>query len=109
MIAVDSAKDATYNIKVSVFTRGRVDTVSTLRDAPFKVIGAKQTLKHLERGDAETVFVAGDAEERVLSPILRLAEDRGVPVVRMETMRELGRACGIAVGAATAAIIKGGA
>lgn len=109
MIAVDSVGGANYNIKVSVFTQERVGDVSTLRDAPFKVIGTKQTLKHLERGDAETVYVAGDAEERVIEPILRLAEDRGVPVIRMETMRELGRACGIEVGAATAAILKGGA
>lgn len=82
--------------------------MQALQDAVFKVIGAKQTLKHLERGDAELIYVAGDAEERVLMPIRRIAAEKGVPVVEAGSMRDLGRACGIEVGAATAAVLKGG-
>lgn len=51
------------------------------------------------------VFVAQDADRRITEPVLRAARERGVEVVEIATMAGLGRACGIAVGAAAAAIL----
>lgn len=70
-----------------------------------KVAGIKQTRKALREGTATKVFLADDAEQRVLRSILELCSDSGVETVVVPTMHELGLACGIEVGAACAAIV----
>lgn len=77
-----------------------------LRLARSKTVGAKQTVKAIQKGTAETVYVAADADPRVTKDIVRESQDKGVPVETVESMQLLGKACGIAVGAAAAAIIK---
>lgn len=79
-----------------------------LRRARNKVVGSKQTLRHLARGDVVRLYVAQDAEERVVREVLERARAAGVEIVYVESMRELGRACGIHVGAAAAALLKSG-
>ena len=76
-----------------------------LRAARHKSVGAKQTLKAAETGRAKVVFLAKDAEERVLAPIVRQAQTRGIEIVYVESMQQLGRMCGIEVGAAAAALL----
>ena len=78
-----------------------------LRATRSKHVGAKQTLKALESGKASVVYLARDAEARITGPVARKAGDLGVELIYVETMRELGRLCGIEVGAASAAIIAG--
>ena len=46
-----------------------------------------------------------DADPRVVGPVEAMAQERGVAVERVEHMKELGSACGIAVGAAVAALL----
>jgi len=70
-----------------------------------KVVGAKQTRRALEAGKALTVFLAADADPRVTGPIAELCAEKGVDVVGECSMKELGRACGIAVGSAVAAVV----
>jgi len=77
-----------------------------LINAGRKTVGTKQTLKLVESGRAEVVFVAKDAEERVTSQLLALCKENCIEVVHVDSMQELGKACGIKVGAATAAIPK---
>ena len=55
---------------------------------------------------AKVVFVARDAEERVVRAVVRAATERSLSLVYVERMDQLGRACGIAVGAAAAAIVE---
>ncbi len=81
-------------------------TLERLRAARSRTIGTKQTAKALTRHEAEAVYVAADAEERVTREIRRLCAERNVEVIMVETMAALGKACGIEVGAATAAILK---
>lgn len=69
-------------------------------------IGTKQTMKVLESGEALEVFVAKDAEPRVTSKVIQLCRQFGVKVTYVETMKMLGKACGIEVGAATAVLCK---
>jgi large subunit ribosomal protein L7A len=91
-----------------VFILGEAFAMSLdrIRLAKKRTIGANQTTKALQQSAAKYVFVAKDAESRVTSPILALAEEKGVPVEWVDTMKQLGKACGIEVGAATAAIIE---
>lgn len=71
-----------------------------------KVAGIKQTKKALKDGAAVRVFVADDAEMRVIRPIIDLCSEKGVELVNVPTMAELGSVCGIEVGAACAAQIE---
>ena len=70
-----------------------------------KVVGAKQTRRALAGGQAHTVYLAEDADPRVTEAIRELCRECGVPVFDVPTMKELGQACGIAVGAAVAALV----
>jgi len=77
-----------------------------IKHAKKVVIGAKQTKKAIESNKAETVFVARDAENRGTDPIYKLCKEKGIEIIEVASMRELGRACGIEVGSASAAIIQ---
>lgn len=70
------------------------------------VVGTKQTNKAVENGKASVVYIAKNAEGRITSPVVQLCQDKGVRTVFVDDMAELGRACGIKVGAAMAAILK---
>ena len=71
-----------------------------------KTIGTKQTLKAIEKEVAITVFIARDADERVTGNLIKMSRSQGVEIVYVESMKQLGKACGIEVGAAAAAIVK---
>lgn len=79
--------------------------VGTLKNAR-KVIGAKQAAKAVEKGQASLVFLAGDADSRVTAPLREACARAGVAVETAASMDELGKACGIEVGAAAVAVLK---
>ncbi|GIO88351.1 ribosome-associated protein L7Ae-like [Paenibacillus faecis] len=76
-----------------------------LQDAHVK-IGTKQTMRMVELGRADEVYVAEDADPRLTSKIIALCNQRSVKVTMVDTMVNLGKACGIDVGAAMAAIVR---
>ncbi|SMG24158.1 ribosomal L7Ae/L30e/S12e/Gadd45 family protein [Dethiosulfovibrio salsuginis] len=69
-----------------------------------RFIGLSQVRRELLKGNVEKIFVAEDADDSILSDILSLAGSQGIPVEQVGTMVELGRACAISRGAATAAL-----
>lgn len=71
-----------------------------------KVIGIKQVTKVVNKGTANQVFLAADADVRVLNPLKSLCLEKNVEMLEVSTMLELGKACGIEVGAAAAAALK---
>lgn len=71
-----------------------------------KVVGIKQTAKALKNNLGSKLYVAKDADVRLLEPILKLAADKSLEIEEVDTMKELGVLCGIDVSAATALIIK---
>jgi large subunit ribosomal protein L7A len=77
-----------------------------LMQARRKTVGTKQTQKAVEKGQALVVYVARDAEEKVTAPLIGLCEAKDIEVVFVDKMQELGEACGIKVGAASAAVIE---
>ncbi len=80
--------------------------VNELSNNPKLFIGVKQTTKVLSNNQAKVVFIAKDAEQHVVRRIIQLATEKNVEIIFIETMKELGRACNIDVGAATAVIEK---
>ncbi len=71
------------------------------------VVGAKQVRRAVENGTARRVFLAADADPRITEPLLQLCAGKGVETETVPNMRELGKACGISVSAAVAAILAG--
>ncbi|MCR4400415.1 MAG: ribosomal L7Ae/L30e/S12e/Gadd45 family protein [Syntrophomonadaceae bacterium] len=72
-----------------------------------KVVGTKQVTRAVQQGSVHTVYVAMDADWRVVGPLLELCQLHGVKVERPETMEQLGKACGLQVAAASAGLMKG--
>ena len=81
-------------------------SMELLKAGAKHVIGVEQTAKAIEKGTAKIVFVASDAEAGVVEPLLRACAEAGLAYEETATMQELGKACGIHVGAAAAAILK---
>lgn len=77
-----------------------------LVQARKKTVGTKQTQKAVEKGQILVVYIARDAEEKVTAPLVGLCKEKGIEVVFVDKMQELGEACGIKVGAASAAVIE---
>ena len=71
-----------------------------------KTVGRKQSQRAILDGKAQTVYLAANADERIRQETEQLCLEAGVPVISVETMESLGRACGIQVGAAVAALLK---
>ncbi|OFX12897.1 MAG: hypothetical protein A2V59_05615 [Armatimonadetes bacterium RBG_19FT_COMBO_69_19] len=86
-------------------TSQHADLLEHLRTAEYRSVGANQTVKAIQRGRARLVFVATDADRRVVQDVVAAGRDRGLEVIEAGSMKELGRACGIAVGAAAAAVL----
>ncbi len=80
-------------------------SLETLNEADV-VIGIKQVTKAVKRGLASEVFIAEDADERVIGPLKLLCDENNITVTQVSTMKELGKACSIEVGAAAVAVLR---
>ena len=69
------------------------------------VVGLKQLRKALENGKAKCVFLAQNADPALTEPIEALCQQNQVSYAWVRSMQDLGRACGIEVGAAAAAAV----
>ena len=79
--------------------------IITLKNAKC-VIGIKQVSKAVKNDLAKCVYIADDAEDRVLRPLKELCESKNVETLSGGSMAELGKSCNIEVGAAAAALLK---
>ncbi len=70
------------------------------------IVGIKQSRRAVSDGIAQKAYVAQDADPDIMGPFCSLCKECGVEVVEVDTMEELGRACGINVGAAVAVLPK---
>lgn len=61
--------------------------------------------KAVEAGRARYVFLAENADPAVIEPIVLLCRSKEVQTAWVPSMAVLGRACGIEVGAAAAAVV----
>ncbi|WP_144555570.1 50S ribosomal protein L7ae-like protein [Bacillus sp. X1(2014)] len=70
------------------------------------VIGTKQTVKALKEGNVRELIIASDADLKLTSKVVEEALEINVPILYVDSMKKLGKACGIEVGASTVAIIS---
>ncbi len=80
-------------------------TLETLKNAK-RVIGIKQVTKAVNKGLTTCVFLAADADERVVGPLRQLCEEKQIMIEESATMTELGNTCSIEVGAAAVGILQ---
>ncbi len=71
-----------------------------------RTVGAKQVKRALNSHEVEAVFIAMDAEKKIIDQIIQICKEKDVEIVQVENMSKLGEACGINVNAATAALLK---
>ena len=69
------------------------------------VVGSKQLKKALLNGRARYVFLAENADPAITEPIEALCSGGNIQIYWVSSMADLGRACGIEVGAAAAAVL----
>ena len=70
------------------------------------VVGAKQLRKALASGKARRVYLASNADPTITEPLAALCRQNGVSYAWVRTMKDLGDAAGIEVGAAAAAAVE---
>lgn len=58
-----------------------------------KVVGSKQARRALRDGRAKKIYIARDADPRILQPLVQEAVRAGVRVEQAENMKLLGEAC----------------
>lgn len=80
--------------------------LSELECAGSKVVGTKQVLKALKSNAAKKVFLAEDIDPNLREKIVDAASTAECDLYNIQSMSQLGKACGIKVGAAAAAILK---
>jgi large subunit ribosomal protein L7A len=71
-----------------------------------KVVGIKQSIKAIKSDEAKSVYVAQDADAKLVEPVIKLANENSLEVNYVNTMKDLGKLCGIDVGAAMAVLLK---
>ena len=69
------------------------------------VVGAKQLRKALKAGTARQVYLAQNADPAITEPLAAICQEVSVDISWVRSMTDLGKACGIEVGTAAAAIV----
>lgn len=77
-----------------------------VKQAKHLSIGLKQTLKAIELDQAHEIIIAKDADKRLTSKLVYFGKDKNVSITYVDSMKQLGKACGIEVGAAAVALLK---
>jgi len=86
-----------------------LEALEVARDTGTVKKGTNETTKAVERGNADLVIVAEDVSpEEIVMHLPELAEEKGIPVVFVDTQDEVGHAAGLEVGSAAAAVIDAG-
>ena len=70
------------------------------------VVGLRQAIRLLEEKNVQKAFVAKDADQHILNPLLDLLNEQNIEIVYIETKKELGKMAKLDVPAAIAVETK---
>jgi large subunit ribosomal protein L7A len=70
------------------------------------IVGSKQTVRALKAGQVMELVIAEDADAKVTADLVRTAREMNTAISYVDSMKKLGKTCGIAVGASAVAITK---
>lgn len=71
-----------------------------------RTVGIKQTVKAVQKNRVKHVCIAKDADRRIVDELTELCRKKGISVIYAESMEQLGKECGIDVGASAAGFIE---
>ena len=77
-----------------------------LKSAAKKAVGTKEVLRALKASEAVRVFVASDIDTFLYQKITRACAEVNVLVIKVDSAKELGRACGLTINCAAAAVCR---
>ena len=80
--------------------------MNELTAAAKKAVGSKAVLRALKAGEAVRVYIASDTDMFLYQKVVRAAEEAGLRPVKVPAGKELGKACGLQIGCAAAALLK---
>lgn len=70
-----------------------------------KVIGIKQSTKAMKNGEGKILYIAKNANYKIITPLVELAKECGIEIRYVKNMKILGDMCGIDVKSAVALIL----
>ena len=86
-----------------------LEALEVARDTGTVKKGTNETTKAVERGNADLVVIAEDVDpEEIVMHLPELAAEKGIPYVFVGAQDDVGRAAGLEVGSAAAAITRAG-
>lgn len=71
-----------------------------------KVVGTRRLLRAIQAGEIEVAYIANDADLFIVRQVKQACNENGTRLVEVDTMKELGQACGVEVKTASAGIRK---
>lgn len=81
-------------------------SLDLIKDGKRRTVGTRETRKALEKGLLEGIFIAMDAEHRLVKPLIAAAKASGISIYYVETMKKLGAVCDVEVDTAIAGVLK---
>ncbi len=76
-----------------------------LRNSP-RVVGTRRLVRAVQAGEVAEAYIARDADLFIVRQVREACNAAGVRMVEVDTMKQLGEACGIEVKTASAGILK---
>lgn len=71
-----------------------------------KVVGTRRLVRAVLAGEISEVYLAADADLFILRQVKDACNQAGVRIIEVESMKQLGEACGVDVKTASAGIRK---
>ncbi|NLG24722.1 MAG: hypothetical protein GX558_05155 [Clostridiales bacterium] len=104
---IDKARGLGYAVSVT-WPKGGWNALLSRLKAEKRVVGAKELARAIESGRVAVAYLAADTDLFVNRRVRELCREKNVPIVEVSSMKELGEACGLSVGAASAGVLKQG-
>ncbi|XP_021358582.1 NHP2-like protein 1 [Mizuhopecten yessoensis] len=105
-MATEEVNPKAYPLADAVFNKTILDMLQQCSNYKQLKKGANEATKTLNRGIAEFIVMAADAEPlEILLHLPLLCEDKNVPYVFVKSKQALGRACGVSRPVIAASVI----
>lgn len=71
-----------------------------------KVVGTRRLVRAIQAGEISEAYIANDADLFIVRQVKQACTENGVRVIEVNSMKELGQACGVEVKTASAGLKK---
>lgn len=71
-----------------------------------RTVGVSTTVRALQKGTVSEVFLARDADRRVINPIVSICREQGVKMNWVDCRDALGKACGLPISTSSVGFLR---